>query len=343
MTVKFNNKAIPVAIHITLWLLSFQFMFEISGLYHDIKDIMYSSVVIIDDSVIIIPLLISVFYINGLVLVKKLLNKKFWWAYMLSTIALITSSTLLSILIFNILTNSGIIIPIDIEDFIEIIVSFCFLTCAISTSIYASKAMFINYEKQKAAVEKQKRTEIELLSSQINPHFLFNTLNSIYYLSSQEQSPKTTESILKLSEIMRYPVNEGHKRSVDLDKEISFLKDYIDLQKLRLGNDYPINIKFPERSNGFKIAPLLFIPFIENSFKYGISTSKPKDIDIYIGISDNELTFRCSNYIVKSSSISSNLGIRNVKERLKLLYNNRHRLSINQVDNIHIVNLIIIK
>jgi sensor histidine kinase YesM len=345
MVSRLKNRATNIAIHTILWLLSIQLMFEIDGLYNDIKTIISSSnVEAIDDSIIIIPILIALFYINGTLLVKVLLNKKLWWIYIISTLILMFILISTSVIVYDILIEKNIAIPIDRYGFIEITIILSTLTNTVSTSIYASQIMFVNYEKQKIALEKQKSAEIELLSSQINPHFLFNTLNSIYYLSTEEKSPRTAESILKLSEIMRYPVNEGHKKIVSLSMEINFLRDFIDLQKIRLGTDYPIHIDFPNETENFHIAPLLFIPFVENSFKYGVSTSNPKSIDISIKINNNTLTFSCTNHIIKNRiNTISNTGIKNAEERLKLLYKNKHNLLIKEINNKHIVTLILNK
>jgi two-component system LytT family sensor kinase len=137
---------------------------------------------------------------------------------------------------------------------------------------------------------------------------------------------------------MRYPLSEGTKSEVTLEKEIQFLRDYISLQKIRLGEDYPIHFEIKGNVNDFKISPLLFIPFIENAFKYGISQKEKIAINILFTINDNNILFYCSNEIMnKNNTTSHGIGIKNVISRLDLLYQNKYDLNINETNEVDLM------
>lgn len=183
--------------------------------------------------------------------------------------------------------------------------------------------------------ERQKLSaELSYLKAQVNPHFLFNTLNSIYSLAI-EKSDNTATAIVKLSGMMRYITTEASKDYVSLEKEIEYIGDYIDLQSLRFGNDTRVDFSVNGNSTGKKIAPLLLISFIENAFKYGINAEQDSMIVIKIDIAIVELTLKVFNKKVRQSIDPANttgLGITNTRERLELLYPGKHQLDIRETD-----------
>lgn len=174
------------------------------------------------------------------------------------------------------------------------------------------------------------QTELSYLKAQINPHFLFNTLNSIYSLAIIE-SPPTADAIVKLSSFLRYVIQESQKDQVSLRNELEYIGQYIALQRLRLGDTAQVNFTVDGNANGKQIAPLLLISFIENAFKYGVSPEEPSAIQVNISIQDNGL--RC--YVVNKkvrlfqpTAVASGIGLTNTKARLQLLYPDRHQLII---------------
>ncbi|HMY83616.1 MAG: histidine kinase [Saprospiraceae bacterium] len=181
----------------------------------------------------------------------------------------------------------------------------------------------------------KQEAEINYLLAQINPHFLFNTLNSIYTLAIIENATKASTGLLKLSGLMRYIITETHQNSVPLEKELECINDFIDLQKLRIGNHVKLDYDVSGKMSGKQIAPMLLIPFIENAFKYGISPDEDSAIQISIHVIDNVLTMKVSNNKVainNASTENSGLGIENAKNRLNLLYPNKHDLSISETE-----------
>jgi hypothetical protein len=204
---------------------------------------------------------------------------------------------------------------------------------------------WLKSEASKKEMEHEKlNTELSLLKSQINPHFFFNTLNNIYSLAIVK-SEETASSILKLSAIMRYVLTETDHKYVPLSNEIEFLQNYINLQSVRLTDKVRLTVDIFGESDNKQVAPLLFIPFVENAFKYGVSTVEASDIIIRLNSERNIVHFFAQNHIVKGakqSTVNTGIGIVNVKRRLELLYPGKHILSIDERDNVYTINLEIV-
>jgi len=191
-------------------------------------------------------------------------------------------------------------------------------------------------EKLQKELEKEKlNSELAFLKNQISPHFFFNTLNNIYALISinAEDSQK---AVLKLSKLMRYLLYESEQGNTKLSNEIDFMNNYIDLMRLRMSEKITLSVSFPKKYTDKTIPPLLFIPFIENAFKHGISNREKSYINISLTASENSLYFICANSIIKSGEESNNahsgIGLDNVSKRLNLLFPLRHELKINKSD-----------
>ncbi|GAB2526551.1 histidine kinase [Spirosoma aerophilum] len=175
----------------------------------------------------------------------------------------------------------------------------------------------------------QLQAELRQLKAQIQPHFLFNTLNSIYALAIR-QDEQTADTIVKLSEFMRYIIRDAHRDKVALGKELSYIKNYIDLQKARLRDTVQLDYQLEGNEHQLEIAPLLLFSFIENAFKYGVSPDEASPIDIHLRIEDANLSLYVANKKVRISSFehSTGVGLTNASERLRLLYPDAHQLTI---------------
>lgn len=196
-----------------------------------------------------------------------------------------------------------------------------------------------NQNEKKALENANLNAEVKFLKSQINPHFLFNTLNSIY-AQAHSRSANTEFSILKLSELLRYVLYDSGEPKVELARDIQYINNYIDLQKMRLSSKVRIDYTVEGHPSGCKIAPLLLITFIENAFKHGISYSQPSVINITIRVFEETLTLHTSNPLVEKNSFAGGgIGLKNVTRRLDLLYPGKYRLDIHDNDDLHIVNL----
>lgn len=179
--------------------------------------------------------------------------------------------------------------------------------------------------------EKEKlNAELSYLKAQINPHFLFNTLNSIYSLAI-EKSDQTPAAIVKLSGMMRYVISDSGHHLVSLSKEIDYIRNYIELQKIRFGNAVPLSFRVNGVYAGERIAPLILISFVENAFKHGVNAAEDPDIRIEINITTHQLHFTAFNNKVTVQEMPEDkggLGIENTRKRLELLYPGRHTLEI---------------
>jgi LytS/YehU family sensor histidine kinase len=184
-------------------------------------------------------------------------------------------------------------------------------------------------------VQKNLQSELALLKAQINPHFLFNTINNIDVLIEKE--PKAASLYLKqLSDIMRFMLNDAPSEYIPLSKELEYIKKYIELQKIRTSNDKYVNLNIIGASEKLMVAPAIFIPFIENAFKHSTNKKIENAINITIEIIGNDLSFRCINFFDNSNTFEqekSGLGIDLIKQRLQLLYKDQHELNIIKTDN----------
>lgn len=206
--------------------------------------------------------------------------------------------------------------------------------------VFASILFRLNYHLKKLQAEKM-NSELSYLKAQINPHFLFNTLNSIYSLAI-EKSPNTAPSIIKLSSMMRYVISDTSHKYVSLEKEMNYIKSYIELQKIRLGDTANVNFSFTGETENKMIAPLVLIPFIENAFKHGVNPEEPSQIDIQISSTDAYIYLHVFNLKVphiQDPKTKSGYGLKNGSEQLNLLYPNKHILTIEDKEHSFTVSL----
>ncbi len=190
------------------------------------------------------------------------------------------------------------------------------------------------------------QSELRFLKSQINPHFLFNTLNNLYALTLKKDD-KAPEIVIKLSEMMRYMLYECNEKQVLLSKEINYIKNYLDLEKLRQGKNVSIRFKHTGDPGQKKIAPLMFIPFLENSFKHGLSHQIEHGfVNIQLDVIEDTVAFFIENSkpeklpspVVKGKK-SGGIGLVNVQRRLNLLYPDQYELKIHDYPNSYAVKL----
>ena len=210
--------------------------------------------------------------------------------------------------------------------FLAIALAFIF-NILIETFIYVQeKEKMIAFAKAELL-----ESELKMLKMQINPHFLFNALNNIYALSVTN-SDKTQESISTLSEMLRYVIYDCERPEVPLEKEIEYIKNYISLFELKSSKPYNISFENNVTNTGMLVAPMLFIPYIENAFKHsGIEKGDGRFINIVLSTSDNEIDFSVTNSIPETSlhvDGVGGIGLQNVEKRLSIYYPRKHSLEI---------------
>lgn len=197
---------------------------------------------------------------------------------------------------------------------------------AFSKNWYAAEMQ--KQKLQKASLE----AELKVLKSQINPHFLFNTLNNIFAIARKYEDPRLADSLAKLSHLMRYMLYENSHEKVPLANEIAYINDFIELQRLRFPKEKNDSVSFEIRGDvqQQEIAPLLLLPFIENAFKFSPSLANPYRITLSLEVADHALIFRCYNTInpkyQEEKESESGIGLVNVQRRLQLLYSGAHEL-----------------
>ncbi|WP_167370496.1 sensor histidine kinase [Chryseobacterium balustinum] len=183
------------------------------------------------------------------------------------------------------------------------------------------------------------KAELMLLKSQVSPHFFFNMLNNLYGLVAKDPQ-KAQGLILKLSDMMRYSIYEGEKETVKIQEEIDFLKNYVELHKMRyhklISVDFHCNI-----DKNLKVAPLLFIILLENAFKHGVENLRENAyIKISLATSKNEIFFSIENNFEKTEN-QYGIGLKNLKRRLELIYPNQHELTFSETENVYQAQLIL--
>lgn len=206
---------------------------------------------------------------------------------------------------------------------------------------------WLRSQRQMRALETENmQSELKFLRSQVNPHFLFNTLNSLYALTLKK-SDKAPEIVIKLSEIMRYMLYECNEKTVPLEKEIMYMRNYIELERLRHGEGADISFDCEGEIENQEIAPLMFIPFFENSFKHGISNQLNEGfVHIRLKIEQKKVNLEIVNSKAKATKRllqmkdkSGGIGLKNINRRLELLYPRKYQLDINDQENEYKVEL----
>jgi two-component system LytT family sensor kinase len=231
----------------------------------------------------------------------------------------------------------------DKSIFFKIVPSvFYILIIAISTIIKTLSELYDDQQNKLIAESQRTATELNYLRTQTNPHFLFNSLNSIYSLA-HKKSDLVPDAIVTLSEMMRYMLYETDNKYVLLEKEINYIKNYIELQKLRLNNIENISINIHGNTKDKFIEPMLLISFIENAFKYGTDYKGTAFVKIVITIEENVFSFWIENKIENSRKDPENsgIGLVNIKNRLNLLYPNTHQLDLTSTDSKFTVHLVL--
>lgn len=374
---KERKKIITIAIHIAVWICFFCLPYIFSPQPKEITASITKYMVTL--FVTINAFLLAFYYLNTLVLIPKFLFKKKWLLYLVSIAACFTLFIYTPREITHVITGNS---EEDIREemrqefrqrrnnfkenkdsiakFSEpkkdnkrkspknefryfpgsFVVFLLVLTIGICIT---SIQQWLRVEHTKEKIEHEKlNTELSFLKTQVNPHFFFNTLNNIYSLAVV-QSDKTAPAVLKLSSIMRYILTETQTDKVPLENEIDFIKNYIDLQLVRLTDKVKVNFEVTGDTMNKSIAPLLFIPFVENAFKYGVSTKDNSEIDIHLIATGNTVELDVTNTIVhKANSMdTTGIGINNVKRRLILSYPDKHTLYVSDNNNTFKVHLVI--
>jgi two-component system LytT family sensor kinase len=237
--------------------------------------------------------------------------------------------------------------PADNWLHMQLIIALVFLSVlAIAAANFFIKEWIRNDLRRSQAEAQQLSTEIRLLRSQINPHFLFNTLNNLFSMAQRRGHEELADGVSKLSGMMRYMIYESNTDTVPLQREIAYLEDCIALNKLRYA-DSEVAVTFrhpaPAVAGGISIAPMLFVPFLENAFKHGVSIGSHSGITMDISVGQKKLIFTCENTdhsgVKKLETEKGGIGLENVRRRLELVYPGRHELLAGSSGGKYTINL----
>jgi hypothetical protein len=211
---------------------------------------------------------------------------------------------------------------------------FSLLLVAVDAGLSFTKHWHIN-EEDRVRLEKENiQAQLGMLRNQISPHFFMNTMNNIYSLIESDKE-RSKQAVMRLSKLMRYLLYENQNEKMLLSKEIEFIRNYVDLMKLRFVDEVEIKLKIPETYTDVEIPALLFISYLENAFKYGTSYQHKSLIEVIFKIENEYLFFSCTNNKNEFSEKDtvSGIGLQNSRQRLNLLYKNSHSLAINETDD----------
>jgi len=274
--------------------------------------------------------IVCLFYLNAFVLVPYVLYKRGIVFYVLATLAGVILLGWLLHLVSPPHHGHGHHRPPDM------LFRFAFpglFVCAISTTYRILGDRMRSEQKIGELENEQLKTELSFLRSQVSPHFMFNVLNNIVSLA-RKKSDLVEPTVIQLSSLMRYMLYESDEEKVSLDKEVEYLRSYIDLQKMRFGDELPATFEVNIASVKNSIEPMLLIPFVENAFKHGAVSGGGAGISITLKTWEEELLFMVDNKFTPGNAEpkdkSPGIGLNNVKRRLNLLYGDQHTLEISQ-------------
>ena len=315
--------------HLLFWSFSFLILINILKVSAEIRqiDLIYTAI-------FHLPILIIV-YFNLQVLFPYFLERGRYFLYGIMVLAAIALDAGFYIILFDNWIDhifSGYYF-IAYYSFLDI--SLYFLIYLFITSLFRLARGWFRLQE----IENEKTlAELKALKSQINPHFLFNSLNSIYSLS-RKNSPKVPDKIIQLSDLMRHIIYDSDAEFIPLEKELEMIRNYIELQNLRTSEKEKINLEIIGDTKKGKIAPLIFLPFVENSFKHGLkSGARNAYVKIKVEVSGKVLNFEIENSKGQFSEFNDTkykgIGIDNVKKRLELIYPGFHQLKITDGANI---------
>jgi sensor histidine kinase YesM len=330
----YSKKWVVVLLHVAAWTLFFSLPYLLTTPYEQKKAVVNTSdegalAVIhrIDDGWLIFS-----FYLNALLLIPRLIYTKRYGTFAAIHLLLLSIFPLGNWLLFRFV---AVHTPFEWRNYIL----FAFFGYSfILASSTAYQMIRDKIKSERLAKEKENenlKTELSFLRSQVSPHFMFNVLNNMVALA-RKQSDLLEPSLIKLSSLLRYMLYETDEDKVMLEKEIEYLKSYIELQSQRFGKKVQITTSFEPAYDGYVIEPMLLIPFVENAFKHGTGLVPDAQIDVHLMLEKERLDFVVRNRYTDAAETpkdkTSGIGLNNVKRRLNLLYPRSHSLTIEKED-----------
>jgi len=327
-----HNKIVRIAIHVLFWLCAWFFFFFYYKRYSEVN--IYTFVAsLINLAVAIATVYTFNYYLIPKILLKNQRKKFIAFAFVAIVMFFYIQLLLTLFLVVQLLYDEHRLFPEIIDVMMLFFNMFFVVFIAIAIKFY-KRWSEKDYREQKVQREKVE-AELQMLKTQINPHFLFNTLNSIYVLA-MKKSEQTANTVMKLSDILDYILYRVNTHKINISNEIRIIDNYIELEKIRFTDRVNLNFTTNIQSKDIQIPPMLIIPFVENAFKHGVTKSMDKSwIKISIDEADQMLNIVVSNSKSQNpaKSKTGGIGLLNVKKRLDLLYNNSYGLDIFEKSN----------
>ncbi len=284
---------------------------------------------------------LALIYFNLYYLIPRFFLRRKYWAYLLATVGMVAFNSFFSTAIVPFFISNGASFSTNLQGFVE---SFVITTTILGTAVgFNIIKRFLRAQSRLKELETTGlKAELAYLKNQINPHFLFNSLNNIY-VQSRTNPADASESILQLSDLLRYQLYDCARDRVNLDDEIEYLENYLKIDKLRKTRaelDFTVN----GTAQGVKVAPFLFIPFVENALKHGISLENESFIKIVFDIKPQELVFEIANSKPQQpmmAHLKGGIGLANISRRLDILYPGKYQLDIDNQRTMYKVRLAI--
>jgi two-component system LytT family sensor kinase len=283
-----------------------------------------------------VTILAILIYTTNYLLIPQLLYKKRYWQFFFLYLAMTIGIGLLKLKIIMALVYPGLepFANFKTRFYDNIIPVFLLVTTGAACRLIKD---YLQSQRRLSEIAQEKaQTELKFLKSQINPHFLFNSLNAIYFLIDK-QNTEARKTLLQFSDLLRYQLYDCNADTIAIETEVAYLQDYIRLQKLRKDTNYEVAVNIQSEIKGFQIVPLLLIPFVENAFKH-ISHHQNSKNFVHVELAKNNGSF---SFCVENSKenqlqktlLPGGIGLINVKRRLELLYPDKHQLEIHNNDN----------
>ena len=323
--------------HVLFWVLLFALWYYLR--YQDYQ----SKQIAIEITLLKITDLALMIYVTNYLLIPRLLYKKRYAGSVAAFILMIFASSMAKVYLMAQIMHQPELFSLSgnlkTRLYENVISDFFLVTAGASFKLIFD---YLKMQQRLVEIAKEKaETELSFLKSQINPHFLFNSLNSVYFLIDKNNT-EARQTLHKFSDMLRYQLYEVKGTRIPIEKELSYLKDYVDLQKLRKDENYSVEFNCSPEVKGFSIEPLLLIPFVENAFKHiSHKPGKANFVKLDISRSNGQFNFTVENSkeAERTTEVHGGIGLNNVKRRLELLYPEKHELSISNKDSSYKVDL----
>lgn len=328
MVKKFNRFLQLKLHHILFWIVYYIGWVQVyKGFYEDLNDLLLVTLVYAIAHA-------GMYYFTQYLLIPRFFKKKKIAAFVFSFLVLLLVSVVFMFFAIRLILGKEMMANFGENPF-PILAMFGFSNIFMTAVLLSIKALIDNYRNQRIEEKKEKErleTELQYLRAQVNPHFLFNTINSVYVLIKQDPE-KASDTLIKLSDLLRSQLYDFGEEKISIEQELNYLGNYIELERLRKGNKLSFELEKDPELSGFKIAPLMLMPFLENCFKH-VSSYNGQNNAIRVKLTKEKDLFRAQFYNTKEEIpenpglIPGGIGLKNVRRRLELLYPNAYTLDI---------------